>query len=80
VVDSRREIRQTQLKPNTPIHFPIGLRGVKRELLNALQQCRSTECKNVQKDYEIGRLDENNIHYDSVSLSGLQCFNHPLDS
>jgi Prominin len=26
------------------------------------------ECKQVQKDYEIGRLDENTIHYDSVSL------------
>ncbi|XP_070502019.1 prominin-like protein isoform X3 [Chironomus tepperi] len=41
-----------------------GLRGVKRELLNALQQCRTNECKQVQQDYEIGRLDENNIHYD----------------
>lgn len=48
--------------------FCLGLRGVKRELLNALQQCRTNECKQVQKDYEIGRLDENNIHYDSVSL------------
>lgn len=45
-----------------------GLRGVKRELLNALQQCRTNECKQVQKDYEIGRLDENNIHYDQVSF------------
>ncbi|CRL08743.1 CLUMA_CG021257, isoform A [Clunio marinus] len=43
-----------------------GLRGVKRELLIALQQCRSNECKQVQKDYEIGRLDENNIHYDAL--------------
>ena len=44
-----------------------GLRGVKRELLNALQSCRTNECKQVQKDYEIGRLDENNIHYDQVN-------------
>lgn len=49
------------------IYNYAGLRGVKRELLNALQQCRTNECKQVQKDYEIGRLDENNIHYDKVS-------------
>lgn len=48
-------------------NIKLGLRGVKRELLNALQTCRSNECKQVQKDYEIGRLDENNIHYDKVS-------------
>lgn len=46
----------------------LGLRGVKRELLQLLQQCRANECKQVQKDYEIGRLDENNIHYNKVSL------------
>jgi hypothetical protein len=51
-----------------PPTFHLGLRGVKRELLNALQQCRTNECKQVQKDYEIGRLDENNIHYDKVRL------------
>lgn len=44
-----------------------GLRGVKRELLNALQKCNTNECKQVQKDYEIGRLDESDIHYDKVS-------------
>lgn len=49
-------------------HAYKGLRGVKRELLNALQQCRTNECKQVQQDYEIGRLDENNIHYDKVSI------------
>lgn len=50
-----------------PIFLSVGLRGVKRELLNALQQCRTSECKQVQQDYEIGRLDESNIHYDKVS-------------
>ncbi|KAG5679160.1 hypothetical protein PVAND_008750 [Polypedilum vanderplanki] len=43
-----------------------GLRGVKRELLSALQRCNTNECKQVQKDYEIGRLDESNIHYDKL--------------
>lgn len=49
-------------------YYHLGLRGVKRELLTALQQCRTNECKQVQQDYEIGRLDENNIHYDKVNL------------
>lgn len=49
-----------------------GLRGAKRELLVALKQCRTSECKQVQKDYDVGRLDENTIHYDKVSLR-LQC-------
>lgn len=44
-----------------------GLRGAKRELLVALKQCRTGECKQVQKDYDVGRLDENTIHYDKVS-------------
>lgn len=43
-----------------------ALRSVKRELLNALQKCNVNECKQVQKDYEIGRLDESNIHYDKL--------------
>jgi hypothetical protein len=51
-----------------------GLRGVKRELLNALQKCNTNECKQVQKDYEIGRLDESNIHYDKVSWQQLFSF------
>jgi hypothetical protein len=45
-----------------------GLRQTKLQLLTALQQCNSNECRQVQKEYEIGRLDENNIHYDQVSL------------
>ncbi|CAO1328869.1 unnamed protein product, partial [Diamesa tonsa] len=43
-----------------------GLRGVKRELLKSLQICKTSECKQVQKDYEIGRLDENGIDYDQL--------------
>jgi DUF4097 and DUF4098 domain-containing protein YvlB len=62
------EIEQTVDKVADFNFVSVGLRGVKRELLNALQQCRTNECKQVQKDYEIGRLDENTIHYDSVSL------------
>jgi hypothetical protein len=45
------------------------LRGVKRELLNILQQCRTNECKQIQKDYDVGRLDENSIHYDKVQFN-----------
>lgn len=66
------------------LKLSTGLRGVKRELLNALQQCRTNECKQVQKDYEIGRLDENNIHYDQVSfpvsMGLLCCFARWMDS
>lgn len=57
--------------------FFLGLRIVKRELLNALQTCRTNECKQVQKDYEIGRLDENNIDYDKVSRD---VASHKIDS
>lgn len=39
---------------------------MKRELLKSLQICKTSECKQVQKDYEIGRLDENGIDYDQV--------------
>jgi hypothetical protein len=37
--------------------------------LNALNDCSDlAECKQVQKDYEIGLLDEIRIDYDKVSL------------
>lgn len=44
----------------------LGLRGVQRELLKSLQVCKTSECKQVQKDYEIARLGENGIDYDQV--------------
>jgi hypothetical protein len=45
-----------------------ALRSAERNLLNALNDCNElAECKQVQKDYEIGLLDEIRIDYDKVS-------------
>lgn len=44
-----------------------GLRGVKRELLNALTKCQRVKaCQEVLEEYEIGKLDMNGIDYDQV--------------
>jgi prominin 1 len=50
---------------NIPNLF-IGLRSVKNKLLQTLKSCTTRECKAVEDDYEIGRLDQNGIDYDQV--------------
>lgn len=46
----------------------IGLRSVKRELLVSLNKCKKDICKQVLKEYEIGKLDINGIDYDQVFI------------
>lgn len=43
-----------------------GLRGVKRELLQMLSKCQTKECKDVLVNYEIGKLDSNDIDYNQL--------------
>lgn len=45
-----------------------GLRKIKASLLETLKDCETRECKEVQKQYEIGRLDENDFDYDKVNF------------
>lgn len=50
-----------------------ALRSAERQLLEALNDCNDlAECKQVQRDYEIGLLDEMQIDYDKVRKNG--CF------
>lgn len=46
----------------------LGLRKIKASLLETLKDCETRECKEVQKQYEIGRLDENDFDYDKVNF------------
>lgn len=46
----------------------VGLRNVKKNLLENLRNCETRECKEVEKEYEIGRLDQNDIEYDQVNF------------
>lgn len=48
------------------IHFSLGLRGVKRELLLSLTKCGTQQCRDVLVDFEIGKLDINGIDYNQV--------------
>lgn len=53
-------------------HFS-ALRGAEFQLLEVLKDCDDLpECKQVQRDYEIGLLDEMQIDYDKVRENG--CF------
>lgn len=55
-----------------------GLRGVKRELLLALTKCQRVKaCQEVLEEYEIGKLDVNQIDYDAVIFEWHKCFSRP---
>ncbi|XP_055382529.1 prominin-like protein isoform X2 [Condylostylus longicornis] len=43
-----------------------GLRGVKRELLQSLNKCNVKDCKDVMRNYQIGKLDANGIDYNQL--------------
>lgn len=45
-----------------------GLRGVKRELLVSLTECKADECREVLDKYQIGKLDANEIDYNKVII------------
>lgn len=53
----------------------LGLRGVKRELLRSLTQCGTAQCKDVLSQYEIGKLDLNDVDYNQV-INSFQSINH----
>lgn len=53
------------------ISFSLGLRGVKRELLQSLTKCGTKQCRDVLVDFEIGKLDINGIDYNQVKKTFL---------
>lgn len=61
--------RMTHLTAELRLHasqLNDGLRGVKRELLISLTECKADECREVLDKYQIGKLDANEIDYNKV--------------
>lgn len=63
--------RMTHLTAELRLHasqLNDGLRGVKRELLISLTECKADECREVLDKYQIGKLDANEIDYNKVII------------